>query len=46
MHIIGAGVPEIATLNRVPGYSYDYAYVNREPALVAPSTYRSVYVFR
>jgi hypothetical protein len=46
MRIIGAGVPEIATLNRVPDCSYEYAYVNREPVLVVPSARRIVYVHR
>jgi uncharacterized protein YraI len=44
--VIGAGVPETVTLMPVPGYSYDYAYINREPVLVAPSTRRIVYVYR
>jgi uncharacterized protein YraI len=44
--VIGAGLPETVTLRPVPGYSYDYAYINREPVLVAPSTRRIVYVYR
>jgi uncharacterized protein YraI len=44
--VTGAGVPETVTLTPVPGYTYDYAYINRERVLVAPSTRRIVYVFR
>ena len=44
--VTGAGVPEKVTLLPVPGYGYEYAYINREPVLVAPSTRRIVYVYR
>ena len=44
--VIGAGVPESVSLTPVPGYSYDYAYINREPVLVAPATRRIVYIYR
>jgi uncharacterized protein YraI len=44
--VTGAGVPEKVTLTPVPGYGYDYAYINREPVLVAPSTRRIIYIYR
>jgi uncharacterized protein YraI len=44
--VTGAGVPEKVTLMPVPGYDYEYAYINREPVLVAPSTRRIIYVYR
>jgi uncharacterized protein YraI len=45
--VTGASVPEKVTLMPVPGYwDYEYAYINREPVLVAPSTRRIIYVYR
>jgi uncharacterized protein YraI len=42
----GAGLPEDVTLTQVPGYEYDYAYVNSVPVLVEPTTRRVTYVYR
>ncbi len=42
----GVGLPEDVALNPVPGYDYDYAYVNSVPVLVEPSTRRVEYVYR
>jgi uncharacterized protein YraI len=44
--VVGAGVPQSVELNPVPDYDYDYAYVNRVPVLVEPSTRRIVYIYR
>ncbi len=42
----GAGLPDTVALSSVPGYDYDYAYVNRVPVLVEPNTRQVVYVYR
>jgi uncharacterized protein YraI len=42
----GAGLPEDVALAPVPGYDYQYAYVNRVPVLVQPSTRRVGYIYR
>lgn len=42
----GVGLPEDVTLAPVPGYDYDYAYVNSVPVLVEPATRRVTYVYR
>ncbi len=42
----GVGLPEDVALAPVPGYDYDYAYVNSVPVLVEPSTRRVTYVYR
>lgn len=42
----GVGLPENVTLAPVPGYDYEYAYVNNQPVLVAPSTRRIEYIYR
>jgi uncharacterized protein YraI len=42
----GAGLPEDIALTPVPGYDFDYAYVNSVPVLVEPSTRRVTYVYR
>jgi uncharacterized protein YraI len=44
--VLGAGLPQSVTLNRVPDYRYQYVYVNETPVLVDPATRRIVYVFR
>ncbi|MET0446129.1 MAG: DUF1236 domain-containing protein [Pseudorhodoplanes sp.] len=44
--VVGAGLPQSVTLNRVPDYRYQYVYVNETPVLVDPATRRIVYVFR
>ncbi len=44
--VVGAGLPHGVTLQRVPDYDYDYAYVNRVPVLVQPQTRRIVYIYR
>lgn len=44
--VVGAGVPQTVTLNPVPNYRYQYAYVNQVPVLVQPSTRRIVYIYR
>ncbi|HZS64766.1 MAG TPA: DUF1236 domain-containing protein [Xanthobacteraceae bacterium] len=44
--VVGAGLPENVTLAPVPGYDYDYAYVNSVPVLVEPSTRRIAYIYR
>ena len=43
---VGADLPENVTLQPVPQYNYDYAYVNQRPVLVEPQTRRIVYVYR
>ncbi len=42
----GAGLPEDVALAPVPGYDYDYAYVNSVLVLVEPTTRRVTYVYR
>jgi uncharacterized protein YraI len=42
----GVGLPENVTLAPVPGYDYEYAYVNNQPVLVEPSTRRIEYIYR
>jgi hypothetical protein len=42
----GAGIPAEVALMPVPGYDYDYAYVNSVPVLVEPTTRRVTYVYR
>jgi len=44
--VVGAGVPDSVVLSPVPGYDYDYAYVNSQPVLVEPSSRQVVYVYR
>jgi uncharacterized protein YraI len=44
--VLGAGVPETVTLTPVPGSPYQYAYVNRVPVLVEPSSRAVTYVYR
>ena len=44
--VVGAGLPQEVTLQPVPDYGYDYAYVNRVPVLVQPHTRRIVYIYR
>jgi hypothetical protein len=42
----GVGLPEDVAIAPVPGYDYDYAYVNSLPVLVEPSTRRVRYIYR
>jgi len=42
----GVGLPEEVAINPVPGYDYDYAYVNSQPVLVDRSTRRITYLYR
>jgi uncharacterized protein YraI len=44
--VAGAGLPDAVPLSGVPGYDYEYAYVNSVPVLVEPSTRQVVYVYR
>lgn len=44
--VVGAGLPEDVALAPVPDYEYNYAYVNRVPVLVEPTTRRIVYIYR
>jgi uncharacterized protein YraI len=42
----GAGLPESVALAPVPGYDYEYTYVNNVPVLVEPQTRRVEYIYR
>jgi uncharacterized protein YraI len=42
----GAGLPENVQVAPVPGYDYQYAYVNHVPVLVQPQTRRVEYIYR
>lgn len=42
----GVGLPEGVALSPVPGFDYQYAYVNNVPVLVEPSTRRVEYIYR
>jgi uncharacterized protein YraI len=42
----GVGLPKDVALVPVPGYDYQYAYVNRQPVLVEPQTRRIEYIYR
>ena len=42
----GAGLPVDITLAPVPGYDYEYAYVNNVPVLVEPQTRQVQYIYR
>lgn len=42
----GAGLPQSVALAPIPGYAYQYAYVNSVPVLVEPSTRTIAYVYR
>ena len=42
----GVGLPEDIALAPVPGYDYEYAYVNNQPVLVQPQTRRVEYIYR
>lgn len=42
----GVGLPEDVALSPVPGFDYEYAYVNNVPVLVEPSTRRVEYIYR
>jgi len=42
----GIGLPEDVALAPVPGYSYQYAYINNQPVLVEPQTRRVEYIYR
>ena len=42
----GVGLPQDVALAPVPGYDYEYAYVNNQPVLVEPQTRHVEYVYR
>ncbi len=42
----GVGLPESVALAPIPGYAYQYTYVNNQPVLVEPSTRRVEYIYR
>lgn len=42
----GVGLPEDVALTPVPGFDYQYAYVNNVPVLVEPSTRQVEYIYR
>jgi uncharacterized protein YraI len=42
----GVGLPEDVALTPVPGFDYQYAYINSVPVLVKPSTRRVEYIYR
>lgn len=44
--VIGAGLPPDVALAPVPGYGFQYAYVNSVPILVEPQTREIAYVYR
>jgi hypothetical protein len=44
--VAGAGLPAQVTLAPVPGYQYQYAYVNGVPVLVEPQTRQVTYVYQ
>ena len=44
--VVGAALPPSVALQAVPDYEYQYAYVNRMPVLVEPSSRRIVYIYR
>ncbi len=44
--VSGAGLPSDVALAPIPGYQYQYAYVNNQPVLVEPQTRRVEYIYR
>jgi uncharacterized protein YraI len=44
--VVGAGLPPNVALAPVPGYQYQYAYVNGVPVLVEPQTREVTYVYQ
>ena len=44
--VVGSALPDSVALTEVPGFDYDYAYVNSVPVLVEPSTRQVFYVYR
>ena len=44
--VAGSGLPAEVALAPVPGYQYDYAYVNGVPVLVEPQTREVAYVYQ
>lgn len=42
----GVGLPEDVALTPVPGFDYQYTYINNVPVLVEPSTRRVEYIYR
>ena len=44
--VAGVGLPGDVALAPVPGYDYEYAYVNNVPVLVEPQTRRVEYIYR
>jgi uncharacterized protein YraI len=44
--VVGAGLPREVALAPVPGYQYQYTYVNGVPVLVEPQTHEVAYVYQ
>jgi uncharacterized protein YraI len=44
--VVGSGLPPEITLAPVPGYQYQYAYVNGVPVLIEPQTREVRYIYR
>lgn len=44
--VVGSGLPPDVALAPVPGYQYQYAYVNGVPVLVEPQTREVAYVYQ
>ena len=42
----GVGLPKDVALAPVPGFDYEYAYINNQPVLVEPQTRRVRYIYR
>jgi uncharacterized protein YraI len=42
----GVGLPENVALAPIPGYDYEYTYINNQPVLVEPATRRVEYIYR
>jgi uncharacterized protein YraI len=42
----GVGLPQNVEVAPVPGYDYQYAYVNNVPVLIEPQTRRVEYIYR
>ena len=44
--VLGSGLPAEVALAPIPGYQYQYAYVNSVPVLVEPQTREVAYVYQ
>jgi Protein of unknown function (DUF1236) len=42
----GVGLPEDVAVAPVPGFDYQYAYINNQPVLFEPQTRRVEYIYR